>query len=112
MRPSLLALLTTLSIATLATAARPAAAEPSSRTDLTAARDLFVAAESDEDAGRWAEALEKLRRVAQVKATAGVRYHVALCQEHLGHLAGALEDFEAARSQARIENAHDVLRLV
>lgn len=79
---------------------------------LDAARDLFVDAESDEDAGRWAGALAKLQRVAEVKLTPGVRYHSALCEEHLGHLVTALSQYEAAAAQARAENAADVLRLV
>jgi hypothetical protein len=76
------------------------------------ARQLFVEAESDEDAERWSDALEKLGAVAQVKLTAGVRYHVALCEEHLGQLARALSDYTAAAEQARSENAKDVLRTV
>lgn len=85
-------------------------AEPA--TDLQAARELFLLAEKQEDAGRWSDALEKLRRVAQVRQTAGVRYHIALCEEHLGQIASALADYTAAETQARVENAQDVLRLV
>lgn len=77
-----------------------------------AARDLFVAAEHDEDAGRWSDALDKMQQVAAVRLTAGVRYHQALCEEHLGHLVAALADFEAARSQAKADHADDVLQLV
>jgi hypothetical protein len=80
--------------------------------ELSAARQLFLDAEKDEDAARWADALEKLRRVSQVKRTAGVRYHVGLCTEHLGQLATALDEYTAAEGQARVENAKDVLRLV
>jgi hypothetical protein len=58
-----------------------------------AARRLFADAEKDEDASRWADALEKLRRVAQVKLTAGIHYHIALCEEHLGQLATALDQY-------------------
>lgn len=76
------------------------------------ARILFAEAESDEDGERWSEALEKLRAVAQVKLTAGVRYHIALCEEHLGQLARALGDYREAEDQARLENAQDVLRIV
>ena len=76
------------------------------------ARALFAQAESDEDGERWSEALEKLRAVAQVKLTAGVRYHIALCEEHLGQLARALGDYREAEDQARLENAQDVLRIV
>jgi hypothetical protein len=79
---------------------------------LQRARDLFVQGEADEDADRWSEALEKFRAVSQVKLTAGVRYHVALCEEHLGQLARALRDYRAAEQQARIDNARDVLRTV
>ena len=48
-----------------------------------AARELFKAATSDEDAARWTDALEKLHRVADVKLTASVRYHIAFCEEKL-----------------------------
>jgi hypothetical protein len=50
--------------------------------------------------------------VAAVKLTSGVRYHVALCEEHLGHMVTALGDFTAAQAQAQADGAHDVLRLV
>jgi hypothetical protein len=89
-----------------------AAGEPASDPTLDAARDLFVAAERDEDAGRWSEALDKLQRVALVRLTPGVRYHTALCEEHLGRLVAALNDYKAAADQARVEKAGDVLRLV
>jgi hypothetical protein len=84
----------------------------SAETNLRVARQLFVEAEKDEDGNRWGEALEKLRRVAGVKHTAGVRYHVALCEEHLGQLAAALDEYTSAEGQAREENAQDVMRLV
>ncbi len=89
-----------------------AAADAPSDAQLSAARDLFVSAEKDEDAQRWSDALEKLQRVAQVKLTPGVQYHTALCEEHLGRLVAALNDYKAAADQARAENANDVLRLV
>ncbi len=79
---------------------------------LTAARELFIEAEKDEDAQRWQDALEKLTRISAVKLTSGIRYHTALCEEHLGHLVSALRDYKGAANQARDENAGDVLRLV
>ena len=79
---------------------------------LNAARALFIAAEKDEDAQRWSDAFEKLQRVAQVKLTPGVRYHLALCEEHLGRLVAALGDYKTAASDALVEKASDVLRLV
>src|SRR5258708_8535828 len=89
----------------------PARAAPTDA-QLAAARELFADAESDEDAGQWLGALEKLRRVSRVKETAGVRYHEALCEEHLGRLASALSDYTAAEAQARAENAQDVMQPV
>ena len=74
---------------------------PPTDAQIAAARDLFLAAERDEDAQRWAEALEKLQRVSVVKLTSGIRYHMALCEEHLGHLVAALRDYKAAANQAR-----------
>jgi hypothetical protein len=85
---------------------------PPTDAQLSVARDLFIAAEKDEDADRWADALDKLTRVAAVKLTSGIRYHTALCEEHLGRLLAALRDYKAAANQARAENASDVLRLV
>jgi hypothetical protein len=93
-------------------ATRCAAAADPSEPALQSARSLFVAAEADEDAGRWTEALDKLKQVSAVKFTAGVRYHIALCEEHLDRLASALADFRAAEVQAGQTEAGDVLRLV
>jgi hypothetical protein len=89
--------------------ASPAA---SSAADLQAARELFGSAEADEDAGRWQAALDKLHRILATKDTAGVRYHVALCEEQLGKLAHAEADFAVADTLAMAEQARDVMRLV
>jgi hypothetical protein len=91
--------------------AAPAYAEPTDD-ELRAARELFSQAERDEDQELWQEAFDKLGRVSQVKLTAGVRYHLALCQEHLGRLATALQAYLVAEDQATDTNAQDVLRLV
>jgi hypothetical protein len=92
-------------------AAGRARAEPNDA-ELRVARDLFIAAERDEDGARWADALDKLQRISQVRLTAGVRYHIALCEDHLGRLALALADYTAAELQARADGAQDVLQLV
>jgi hypothetical protein len=89
-----------------------AAPDDSRRPDLKEARAIFVQAERDEDNERWRDAYDKLQTVARMKATAGVRYHLALCEKHLGLLADALADFSRAEADARTENAADVLRLV
>jgi hypothetical protein len=103
---SVLGLLVSLTLT--ASPARAAATDA----ELAAARRLFVEAEKDEDGARWADALDKLRRVSQVKLTAGIHYHVALCEEHLGQLARALDEYTVAEGQAREEKANDVLSLV
>ncbi len=103
--------LTILVCALTLVAPRAMAAGPTDA-QVQAARELFVAAEQDEDAKRWPEALEKMRRVAQVRLTAGVRYHVALCEENVGELLAALADYTVAENQAKHESAQDVLALV
>jgi hypothetical protein len=94
-----------------ATVTSPALAGPGDEA-IAFARALFVQAERDEDAGRWADAKARLEQVAKVKLTAGVRYHIALCDEHLGLVATALAGFTAAQDEAVAENSQDVLRLV
>ncbi len=94
-----------------------AAASPSAHADPTpstiqAARDLFAKAEIDEDAGRWAEALDKLRRAASVKVTPGIRFHIALCEEKLNQLVAALADYVAADQAAHEQNNKEVIDAV
>ena len=81
-------------------------------TELQAARDLFAKAETDEQAGRWTDALDKLKRASSVKTTAGLRFHIALCEEKLGHLVAALADYTAADQMARDQNNKDVIDAV
>jgi hypothetical protein len=76
-----------------------ARADPSAA-ELSSARDMFTEARRAEDAGHWAEALVKLKAVANVKMTPQVRFHLGLCQEHTGHLVEALNSFEVARAEA------------
>jgi hypothetical protein len=80
--------------------------------ELAAARELFARAEKDEDAGRWADALDKVRRASSVKMTAGLRFHIALCEEKLGQLVAALADYAAADQAAREDNNKDVIDAV
>jgi hypothetical protein len=58
---------------------------------------------------RWAAALEKLERVVAIKETAGVRFHIAVCQEKLGQLVKSLESYERARDLASSSGSDDVL---
>lgn len=68
--------------------------------DLARARAEFHEAVALETAGNWSAALAKLRGVAAVKMTAQVRFHLALCEEHLGRLVAALGDYDLAAHEA------------
>jgi hypothetical protein len=94
--------------ALLAATAGDAAGDPPTASEIQAARSLFAQAEKDESAGNWNAALDKLRRVAVVKLTPGIRFHLALCEEQLGQLALALTDYAAAEEQARVEGNAEV----
>ncbi len=93
-------------------ATQPSWATEPSKTEVAAARDLFSRAERDEDAGRWADAIDKLRRAGTVKMTPGIRFHIALCEEKLGQLLAALADYNAAEAAATSEGNKDVLDAV
>ncbi len=73
------------------------------------AREAFARAEKEEDRENWAVALEDLRRVAGVKMTAGVRFHIAHCEAGLGRDIAALEDYTAAEKLGREEHNKDVV---
>src|ERR1700690_3395677 len=93
-------------ILALAFAQSIARADPTPN-EIQAARELFSKAEKDEDAGQWSDALEKLRRALSVKATPGLHFHIALCEEKLGQLVAALADYTAADQSAREQNNKD-----
>ena len=76
--------------------------------ELAAARQLFTEGKALESEGDWAGALEKFDRVAAVKMTPQVRFHVALCHEHLGRWVDAVNGFELAEQEARASGATDV----
>jgi len=80
--------------------------------EVQAARELFKKAEADEDAGKWEEALDKVKRAISVKPTPGLRFHVALCEEKLGQLVAALADYTAADQLAHEQNNKDVIDAV
>src|SRR5262245_59971432 len=77
-----------------ARAQQPAAAE------LAAARQLFNEGKEHEKRKRWADALATFKKVAAVKMTPQVRFHIALCEENLGKLVAAINGFELAAEEA------------
>ncbi|MDF2696496.1 MAG: hypothetical protein K0S65_4879 [Labilithrix sp.] len=98
--------------------------------ELAAGRQLFAEALDDEEHHRFAEALEKYRRVLRIRDTAAIRYRMGSTLEGLGKIAQAVDAYTAAvrigagssdaelvrASQARIDAlgpklAHLALRL-
>jgi hypothetical protein len=64
--------------------------------ELTSARKLFAEAVRDEDQKRFDAALEKFKRVQQVKDTQPVRYRIATCLEALGRVRQAYAMYDAS----------------
>ncbi len=91
-----------LGLGVWASSPRVAHADPT-QADLQMAKDLFGKAEKDEEAKDWSAALEKLRRAYAIKSTAGLRFHIAVCEENLGQLVDALHDYEAAEDLAKAD---------
>jgi tetratricopeptide (TPR) repeat protein len=81
----------------------PALAAPDSKSQTSAidkARSQFHRGLALETAGDWSGALGLFQEVAAVKLTPQVRFHIGLCEEHLGQLAAALGDYELAAHEA------------
>jgi hypothetical protein len=69
--------------------------------DLDALRRRFAKALALEDKGDFAGARAELASIAEVKLTAQVQFHLALCDEQLGKLATALRGFEQSLELAK-----------
>lgn len=91
---AVLALTLTLGMTTAARADEPSPEE------IAAARALFNDGKDDEKANAWRDALAKFKKVGSVKMTPQVRFHIALCEENLGHLVAAINGFEIAGAEA------------
>ncbi len=78
--------------------------------DLDRARATFTEALADQDAGRFAMALEKFRRVAEVRDTAQVEYRIGTCLEALGQRRMAIVAYDHAAHLGRGDvQAQDVV---
>lgn len=73
----------------------PSVARAQTQEELKQARELFQEAYKDEQEKRYAEALEKFRRVAAVKETPAVRYRIGATLEGSGKLREARDTFRA-----------------
>ncbi len=83
----------------VATVAR---AEPEAGGDaLAAARALFADALHREDAGQYAEALQKFRQVQGVRDTAAIEYRIGTCYEGLGQPGPAYAAYSEAVALGR-----------
>lgn len=69
--------------------------------ELAAARQLFNEGKDLEKQKSYEGALEKFKKVAGVKMTPQVRFHIALCEENLGHLVAAINGFALAADEAK-----------
>lgn len=100
-------------IAFAAAAAPHAAHHVASPEEVAVARRLFREATALERAKKWDDAVAKLKQVVAIKETPGVRYHLAYCEEHSGHLVEALVDYDRAGELLRDgAKAPDVARLL
>lgn len=72
-----------------------------SQEELAAARQLFNEGKDLEKRKAYESALEKFKKVAGVKMTPQVRFHIALCEENLGHLVEAINGFALAGEEAK-----------
>lgn len=79
--------------------AQPAEAEKTDA-EKAAALKAFEDGLELEKQGDYSAALEKFQKVGAFKMTPHVRFHIALCEEKLGHLVAALRGFELAAAEA------------
>jgi hypothetical protein len=85
-------------------------AEPTP-TEIATARRLFSEARAAEDIREWSVAASKLRAAIVVKETAGLRFHLAYCEEQQGMLVEALADYERSEDLGKQSNEDFVAQL-
>lgn len=104
-RGSILALIVTCSALTVVETGTAQAQTPA---EIQAARETFVAALKDEQAGNFNDALAKLRQVQKVKDTPQVRYRIATCLAGAGKLREAKKTFSEITAQPGNQEEKDV----
>jgi hypothetical protein len=85
-------------------------ADPSAA-EIAKARRLFAEARTDEDSKDWAGAIAKLRGAMAIKETAGLRFHLAYCEEQQNKLVEALADYERSEDLGKQSNDDFVVQL-
>jgi len=91
-----------------ALAQEPPATAADAKAALAKARSQFQQALALETAEDWAGALSLFQQVAAVRLTPQVRFHIGLCEEHVGRLAAALGAYKLAAMEAEQANAAEV----
>lgn len=81
-----------------------------SKKDIEAAKKAFFEGLEFEEKKDWKNALDRFEKVAKVRMTPAVRFHIALCKENLNMLIEALHDFELAESDAKAEKVEEVMK--
>ena len=87
----------------LAAVAHAQAPPPAGPDPLAAARTLFAQALDEEEAGHFADALEKFERVRAVRDTAPIEYRIGTCYEGLQQPAPAFRAYVAAERLGAID---------
>ncbi len=95
-------------MAPAAAQANEKAIEAAQATDAAHARELFKQALALQASGDFQAALLALQQVATFRLTPQVRYNIALCQEKLGKLADAFQNYRTCVAEAREIKAQDV----
>jgi hypothetical protein len=96
LRPCVLAIALAIGAHTGVASAQTAGPTPE---ELQAARELFQEAFKDEQEKRYAEALEKFRRVAKVKESPSVRYRIATVLAAVGRLRESRDMYRALAAE-------------
>ncbi len=95
--------------ATCALPSRPAAAQAAGGGDRESERtQLYKEAVDLANAGRWADAAEKLRAVLAIRSSPKVRFTFGQAEEHVGKLATAYDAYAQALADAEAARETDV----
>jgi hypothetical protein len=81
---------------------------PALADDVQAARDLFTEGVEAQDAGRFAEAIERYENAAKIAESPRLHFNIATCEEQLNHLLRAADAYRRSLSLARGRGATDV----
>ena len=90
----------------IAVGAAPARADDGDQ--LRELRVRFAEGQLYEAAGRWADGLQRFQEIARVRNTPQVKFHTALCLEHLGRLLEAEQLYRSAKASADADAPHVV----